>query len=84
MDRLSFLWVCATAWALWAIYWFAAAFFVNRTKSSEGLLLRMQHTLPQAIGAILILHGGHHHSTKSNAPPSAVSRSKIYCSRASP
>jgi len=38
MDHLDLLRVCTTAWALWAIYWFAAAFTVNRTKSSEGLL----------------------------------------------
>ena len=57
MDRLDLLRLCIAAWMLWAIYWIIAAFTVNRTKSSEGLLLRMQHVLPLLIGFLLIFHG---------------------------
>src|SRR2546421_2281066 len=59
MDRLDLLRLCIAAWMLWAIYWIIAAFTVNRTKSSEGLLLRLGHILPLLIGFILIFHGGH-------------------------
>jgi protein-S-isoprenylcysteine O-methyltransferase Ste14 len=46
-------------WIAWSAYWFVAAWFVNRTKSSEGLLVRLQHLGPLALGFFLIFHFGH-------------------------
>jgi protein-S-isoprenylcysteine O-methyltransferase Ste14 len=47
------------AWIAWAIGWFAAGLFVNRTRAAEGKLIRLQHLLPIAVGFVLILHDRH-------------------------
>ena len=46
-------------WILWLIGWYVAALFVNRTRSSEGMLIRLQHILPIAIGFFLMTHNRH-------------------------
>jgi protein-S-isoprenylcysteine O-methyltransferase Ste14 len=59
MASISFLQLNIVVWALWAAYWYISARFVNKTKSSEGVLARMQHLLPLAIGFALIFHNRH-------------------------
>lgn len=44
------------AWLAWVAYWYLAAMFVNRTKSSEGYAQRLLHMLPMGIGFFLIFH----------------------------
>lgn len=43
-------------WVIWAAYWFISARFVKATKSSEGILGRLQHMLPLGIGFYLTFH----------------------------
>src|SRR6478609_8569786 len=52
--------VAAVLWITWALYWFVAAQFVNAAKSSEGVLLRLTHTVPLAIGFLLMFHQAPH------------------------
>src|SRR4051794_3236025 len=47
-------------WLAWLIFWYAAAQFVNSTKSSEGWLQRLSHILPMACGFYLMFQWGDH------------------------
>jgi protein-S-isoprenylcysteine O-methyltransferase Ste14 len=49
--------ISAWLWVAWLVYWYAAAIFVQRTKSAEGLGSRLKHVLPLMVGAVLIFHG---------------------------
>src|SRR5437868_1627180 len=57
--RFDARYVAAGLW-ITALYWFIAAQFVNAAKSSEGVLLRLTHTVPLAIGFLLIFHQAPH------------------------
>lgn len=72
MLTLTPLTVCAWLWLAWAVYWFVAARFVQATRSSEGVLARMQHLLPLLVGFFLIFHG----------LPRPILYGKLYHSRA--
>jgi len=50
--------LAAWCWIAWATYWFIASRSAAATQSSEGLLARLQHLLPLAIGFALIFSGG--------------------------
>ena len=43
-------------WIAWSIGWGVAGFFVHRTRTAEGKLIRFQHLLPFAIGFVLMIH----------------------------
>jgi len=67
---LSPLSLNAWIWIVWFLYWLAAAYFVQATKASEGMLGRMQHLVPLLGGFALIfndpahplIYGRWHHS----------------------
>jgi protein-S-isoprenylcysteine O-methyltransferase Ste14 len=46
-------------WLAWAAYWFVAASFVQRARTSERWTGRLQHRLPLVLGYLLIFHGRH-------------------------
>ena len=58
MDLRTAYWIDVCAWLAWGGYWMAAARFVQRSQSSESVLMRMTHLLPLAAGFFLIFHGG--------------------------
>jgi hypothetical protein len=43
-------------WLAWAAYWIFSAVAAQKTKSSEGMFIRLQHLVPLAIGFLLIFH----------------------------
>jgi protein-S-isoprenylcysteine O-methyltransferase Ste14 len=43
-------------WIAWSIVWTVAGFFVHRTRTAEGKLIRFQHLLPVAIAFVLMMH----------------------------
>lgn len=53
---LSPIVLCAWAWIAWLAYWLWASRRVHATKSSEGVLSRMQHVIPLLVGFLLIFH----------------------------
>src|SRR3954468_9845271 len=57
---MELLQVNAFLWVAWLAYWYIAARFVNRAKSSEGWLQRLAHMLPMACGFYLIFQWGEH------------------------
>ena len=56
MIQFNPFWVNVAIWLAWAAYWFAVARAVQATKSSEGVLMRMTHLIPLALGFFLIFH----------------------------
>ncbi len=56
MIQFNPFWVNVFMWLAWAVYWFAAASRVQATKSSEGVLMRLTHLVPLALGFFLIFH----------------------------
>jgi protein-S-isoprenylcysteine O-methyltransferase Ste14 len=53
---LSPLLLCRGAWLTWLAYWLWAARNTQATKSSEGVLGRLQHLVPLLIAFFLIFH----------------------------
>jgi protein-S-isoprenylcysteine O-methyltransferase Ste14 len=45
----------AAAWALWALYWWAASFDVKPTAQRETVRSRLSHIVPLALAAALLL-----------------------------
>lgn len=41
---------------LWLLYWVISAFFVQKTKTSEGFWARLLHFVPTGLGLFLIFH----------------------------
>ena len=60
MNRINPFNVNIAIWLIWACYWLVASWFVQATKSSEGLLLRATHLLFLALGFFLIFHDADH------------------------
>ena len=58
MPPVDWLLLSGCAWLAWSAYWVLAARGVNRSRSSEGWVMRMQHLLPLVLGFALIFHGG--------------------------
>jgi protein-S-isoprenylcysteine O-methyltransferase Ste14 len=56
MIQFNPFWVNVVMWLAWAGYWFVAASRVQATKSSEGILMRLTHLVPLALGFYLIFH----------------------------
>lgn len=54
MHDINLLQINSWLWIAWAIYWIAMSRSVNKTASSEGILLRASHLIPLALGFILI------------------------------
>jgi protein-S-isoprenylcysteine O-methyltransferase Ste14 len=57
VSWLSPLRLCAAAWVALLGYWLWAARDTRPTKSTEGVLLRMQHIVPLVFAFLLIFHG---------------------------
>ncbi len=57
---MDLLLVNGCLWLVLVTYWYIAACFAKRTKSTESRLQRLQHTLPLGIGFFLVFHGGRH------------------------
>jgi len=54
MERINLLELNSWLWIVWGTGWIIASCFTQKTKKSEGILLRLQHLLPMAIGFVLI------------------------------
>jgi len=60
VPPVSPLTLCIAAWITWLAYWLWAARNTQATKSSEGMLGRMQHLVPLLVGFVLIFHWPDH------------------------
>ena len=54
MGSITPLLICLYLWLGWAAYWIISAFAAQKTKSSEGMFIRLQHLIPLAVGFLLI------------------------------
>ena len=54
MGTITALMISFYLWLAWAAYWIISAFAAQKTKSSEGMFIRLQHLVPLAVGFLLI------------------------------
>jgi len=57
MGSINLLTINGTLWILWSGYWYVSAKSVEKTKSTESILMRLQHIIPSAIGFTAIFNG---------------------------
>jgi protein-S-isoprenylcysteine O-methyltransferase Ste14 len=53
---MNLFWINAGLWIAWCAYWFIAARFAKRAKSSESWLMRLSHLVPAAVCFYLVFH----------------------------